>query len=162
MSKINKVRDLIKKLIKEELDVKKNPHSSTLSNLRNQDQSERQTYSKFVQNKFKGDYEKGAKAYAKLKNRSEDDVFGDEERLKKFMSLNFPFNSFSEKDWENYWLLSQHADLYPDFQKNALETITKHLGKDNDYYKYLSDRISCNSKGTQKYGTQNICSIRNN
>jgi hypothetical protein len=52
--------------------------------------------------------------------------------------------------------------LYPDFQKNALETITKHLGKDNDYYKYLSDRISCNSKGTQKYGTQNICSIRNN
>jgi len=124
MSKINKVKGLIKKLIKEELDVKKNPYSSTLSNLTNQDQSERQIYSKFVQNKFKGDYEKGAKAYAKLKNRSEDDVFGDEERLKKFMSLNFNFNSFSDKDWENYWLLSQHADLYPDFQKNALKTIT--------------------------------------
>ena len=92
MSKINKVKGLIKKLIKEELDVKKNTYSSTLSNLTNQDQSERQIYSKFVQNKFKGDYEKGAKAYAKLKNRSEDDVFGDEERL-------LPSCSYFRREW---------------------------------------------------------------
>ena len=153
---------IIKKLIKEELDDKKNPHSSILSNLTNQDQSERQKYSKFVQTKFKGDYEKGSKAYAKLKNRSADNVFGDKERLGKFMSLDFNFNSFSDKDWENYWLLSQHADLYPDFQKNALEMITKHLGKGNDYYEYLYDRISCNSRGTQKFGTQDICSKKEN
>ena len=77
--------------------------------------------------------------------------------MEKFTPIYFDFDSFSDDDWENYWLISQHADMYPNFQKDALETISQYLGKDNDNYRYLHDRISCRQTGTQKYGTQNIC-----
>lgn len=144
-------------VLKEEMGKNQNSQSDILSNLKNQDQEERREYQKFVQTKFNMDYEKGAKEYVKLKNRSFDDVFGDKERMEKFISINFNFDNFSDEDWENYWLMSQHADLYPNAQKSALQTISQYLGKNNDHYRYLYDRISCRETGAQKYGTQNIC-----
>ena len=152
------LQETIKRILREELfDKKQNSQSDILTNFKNQDQEERNEYQKFVHSEFNGDYERAAKEYAKLKNRSFDDIFGDKERMEKFISIDFDFDGFSDEDWENYWLLSQHADTNPNFQKDALKTISQYLGKDNDNYKYLHDRISCRETGTQKYGTQNIC-----
>ena len=151
------LQESIRKILREDFDKKQNSQSDILTNLKNQDQEERREYQKFTQTKFNGDYERAAKEYAKLKNRRFDDIFGDKERMEKFIPIYFDFDSFSDDDWENYWLISQHADMYPNFQKDALETISQYLGKDNDNYRYLHDRISCRQTGTQKYGTQNIC-----
>lgn len=131
--------------------------TNILAQLREQDQAERKEYSDFVLTKYNGDYKMAVKEYYKLKNRDSFDIFDDNPRMKIFMSIDFDFVNFTKNDWENYWLLSQHADLHIKFQIFALEKITKYLGVDNEYYKYLSDRISCSQNGTQKYGTQCIC-----
>jgi hypothetical protein len=131
--------------------------SNLLSQMVKDDQSERRRYSNFVLSKFDGDYEKGAKEFAKINNRDTNDIFNDSVRLKKFTQIEFDFKLFTEKDWENYWLLAQHSDLYPEFQKKALNLIEKHLGTNSELYCYLYDRISCRESGKQKYGTQDIC-----
>lgn len=128
-----------------------------LKNLASEDQAERNEYNSFVKNNCNNDYSKCAKIWAKKKNRSEDDIFGDKQRLSKFMKLVFDFEIFNEEDWHAYWLLSQHCDYDRQFQSQALQNILKHLGNDHYHYKYLADRISCGLNGTQKYNTQNIC-----
>ena len=128
-----------------------------LDTLARADQAERTAYQKFVADQAGGDWKKGAQLYAQLKKRPADDIFGDAERLQQFMKTQFDFAKFSAQDWRNYWLLSQHADDYPRFQQTALDNIQQHLGQDNDYYRYLSDRISCAATGQQQYGTQDMC-----
>ena len=125
-----------------------------------QDQTERNTYAKYVKDELKGNWENAGKIWAKLKNRSSDDVFGDDARLKEFMNTKFNFDEFDKEDWHRYWVLSQHADKYIEFQKHALEIIKKYLGSDHINYKYLCDRISCKETGTQKYNTQDGCNKR--
>ncbi len=71
--------------------------------------------------------------------------------------MNFDFNDFSNKDWDNYWLLAQHCDFDIKLQQNALKIIEKYKSQDSSEYKYLYDRISCSLTGTQKFGTQDIC-----
>lgn len=129
-----------------------------LVNLVAQDQKERTEYQEFVQTKANGDWDKGAKLYAEVKKRKVDDIFGERERLISFTKMDFNFETFSDSDWNNYWLLSQHCDFDVLYQRRALKNIEKYKGRDSSEYKYLYDRISCNLYGTQKYGTQNICS----
>lgn len=133
----------------------KEQNNKLLSSLVDQDQNERNEYKDFVEKNANNDYQKGAVLWAKLKNRPADDVFGDKERFNKFKNTNFDHSTFSNKDWENYWVMSQHADHDREFQKHALGKIEQHLGKDNDMFKYLSDRIEMAERGTQTYGTQN-------
>jgi len=121
------------------------------------DQAERKAYKKFVAARAGGNWKLGAELYAKRNNRPANDIFGDDARLQEFMRIKFDFGSFTNQDWEGFWLLSQHADAYPGFQQQALRAIEKHLGQDNDHYRYLADRISCAKTGQQKYGTQDIC-----
>lgn len=135
---------------------------SILHNLALQDQNERNKYKQFISTKMNNDYHKGAKKYSQLHNRSEDDIFDDATRQNIFRNLNFDFNYFSEKEWYSYWILVQHADDDPNFQKKALRHIASYLGQNNDYYRFLFDRISCNQYGVQKYNTQNICKKINN
>ena len=134
--------------------------SDILSQMAKEDQSERNEYSNFVQNEFDGDYEKGGDEYSKIKNRDRDNIFGDKDRLSNFIKMNFDFDSFIKKDWDNYWILTQHSDPFPEFQEESLKIIKKYLGDEDENFKYLHDRISCNKNGTQKYGTQNICEKR--
>jgi len=133
--------------------------SEILSSLVNQDQKERSDYANFVKNKAGGDFTKGSTLYAKLKNRSTDDIFGEKENLKKFVKINFDFKTFTREDWKNYWLLAQHSDFDRPFQQKALNYIKEYLGDKSKEYKYLYDRLSCSSSGTQKYNTQDICTI---
>lgn len=133
--------------------------SEILSSLVYQDQKERSDYANFVKNKAGGDFTKGSTLYAKLKNRSTDDIFGEKENLKKFVEINFDFKTFTRADWKNYWLLAQHSDFNRPFQQKALNFIKRYLGDKSKEYKYLYDRLSCSSSGTQKYNTQDICTI---
>lgn len=128
-----------------------------LAHLVTQDQQERNEYQHFVQTKANGDWDNGAKLYANLKHRNPDDIFGEKERLNSFTKMIFDFDTFTDTDWDNYWLLSQHCDFDVKFQQRALEIIEKYKGQDSNKYKYLYDRISCNLTGTQKFGTQDIC-----
>jgi hypothetical protein len=122
------------------------------------DQRERQQYQNFVKTKYDGDWEVGAKEYAKSQGRSPDDIFGEASRLRHFVTMarQFTFEEFTSDDWNNFWLLAQHCDFDRSFQKWAADTIMKTVGL-NDHVKYLLDRISCASSGSQKYGTQDIC-----
>ena len=130
-----------------------------LASMVSQDQAERNEYKQFVQSKAGGDWNKGAQMYAQLKGRPSDDIFGDSANQDRFMKMTFDFDTFTEDDWHNYWLMAQHCDKNRDFQRQALAAIEKYQGQDHPNYHYLSDRISCGTTGTQKYGTQNGCNI---
>jgi hypothetical protein len=130
-----------------------------LASMVSQDQAERNEYKQFVQSKAGGDWDKGAQMYAQLKGRPSDDIFGDSANQDRFMKMTFDFDTFTEDDWHNYWLMAQHCDKNRDFQRQALAAIEKYQGQDHQNYHYLADRISCGTTGTQKYGTQNGCNI---
>lgn len=127
-----------------------------LTQLVQQDQAERAAYSNFVKTKAAGNWETGARLYAKAHNRPANDVFGEKQRLQQFTKMQWEFQSFAKQDWHHYWLLVQHCDWDRKFQQTALATIKKHCGTSTEF-KYLSDRISCGLHGSQAYGTQDIC-----
>lgn len=55
------------------------------------------------------------------------------------------------------WILAQHADDHPDFQRTVLERMEPHLqtgGVRPRDYAYLWDRVAVNTGGLQRYGTQ--------
>lgn len=130
---------------------------NALASLVAQDQKERTDYQTFVKTQANGDWDKGASMYAKAKNRSPDDIFGERQRLNTFISSKFDFSKFTPQDWHNYWLLAQHCDFNRKFQQQAMNIIGKFLGQKSKEFKYISDRVSCALSGTQKYGTQDIC-----
>jgi hypothetical protein len=60
----------------------------------------------------------------------------------------------------NAWLLVQHADADPALQVKALRLMEPLLAKgevDKSNYAYLYDRVTVNTVGTQRYGTQMTC-----
>ena len=132
---------------------------ASLASMYAQDQAERNEFKTLVHSKAGGDYTKGGQMYAQLKGRPGDSIFGDEERQDRFMKMKFDFDTFTDDDWDNYWMMAQHCDKNRDFQRQALAAIEKYQGQDHGHYHYLYDRISCGTTGTQKYGTQDGCNI---
>ena len=136
---------------------------NTLRAFAAQDQEERNEYGNFVRTQAGGDFEQGAKLWAAKKKRPADDIFGDLARQQQFMKMKFDFDKFTEQDWADYWIIAQHCDHSRQFQQQALSIIKRYLGtdhayyKENNYYEFLSDRISCGLTGTQTYGTQTMC-----
>jgi hypothetical protein len=145
--------------IREESRDRREANRASLASMYARDQAERNEFEKLVHSKAGGDYTKGAQMYAQLKGRPRDSIFGDEERQNRFMKMKFDFDTFTDDDWNNYWMMAQHCDKNRDFQRQALAAIEKYQGQDHSHYHYLSDRISCGTTGTQKYGTQNGCNI---
>ena len=140
-----------------------NVDSDFLAQLADADQKERNEWLAFNNNnipKDKEEFKQAVDKWLEQKGRTDrHDVFGDKERQEKFISnaFNMDFENFNDKDWNNFWLLAQHCDKNRDFQHKALDIITQYLGKENSYYKYLSDRIQCGTEGTQTFGTQQGC-----
>ena len=136
---------------------------NTLRAFAAQDQEERNEFRDFVHTQAGGDFEQGAKLWAAKKKRPANDIFGDLARQQQFMKMKFDFDKFTEQDWFDYWITAQHCDDFRQFQQQALSIIKRYLGPDyadsegNNYYKLLSDRISCGFTGTQTYGTQDMC-----
>jgi len=67
------------------------------------------------------------------------------------------FRQVGEKSSDNFWLLVQHADAHPDFQRQVLRLMLPESKKKNassSKFAYLTDRIAVNAGQLQEYGTQ--------
>ncbi len=57
----------------------------------------------------------------------------------------------------HFWLLVQHSDKYPEFQKKVLKAMNKEVKKGNaspSNYAYLYDRVKVKAGEKQMFGTQ--------
>jgi len=64
---------------------------------------------------------------------------------------------FGSRIASHAWILAQHADADPEFQKLALSRMEPYLATDGARqrdYAYLFDRVAVNTGGPQRYGTQ--------
>ena len=70
----------------------------------------------------------------------------------------FPgFKQVGERSSGNFWLLVQHADAHPDFQRLVLKLMQPEVLRKNASpmnYAYLIDRVAMNAGQLQEYGTQ--------
>lgn len=67
------------------------------------------------------------------------------------------FKQVGEKSSSNFWLLVQHADAYPAFQRQVLKLMQAEVKRKNaspSNYAYLTDRVAQNAGQPQEYGTQ--------
>lgn len=67
------------------------------------------------------------------------------------------FQQVGEKSSGNFWLLVQHADAHPDFQRQVLKLMLPEVKKKNassSNYAYLTDRVALGTGQPQEYGTQ--------
>jgi len=70
----------------------------------------------------------------------------------------FPgFKEVGRKSSNSFWLLVQHADAHPDFQRQVLKLMLPEVKKKNAdavNYAYLTDRVAVNTGQPEEYGTQ--------
>lgn len=67
------------------------------------------------------------------------------------------YNKVGKEGSKHFWLLVQHSDKNPEFQKKVLKAMNKEVKKENANpgdYAYLYDRVKVNAGEKQKYGTQ--------
>lgn len=93
-------------------------------------------------------------------NNFKDSVFtSNTQRIKKiFRKYGFPgYDKVGESGSNHFWLMVQHADKYPDFQKKILKRMDIEVKKGNANprnYAYLFDRVQVNAGKKQMFGTQ--------
>ncbi len=75
-----------------------------------------------------------------------------------FNRYGFPgINMVGKEGSQHFWLLVQHCDQYPAFQKKILKAMDKEVKKQNanaNNYAYLFDRVQVNAGQKQRFGTQ--------
>jgi hypothetical protein len=67
------------------------------------------------------------------------------------------FRQVGEKSAHNFWLLVQHADAYPAFQRQVLKLMRREVTRKNANpadYAYLTDRVALHAGQLSEYGTQ--------
>ncbi|MBT9391920.1 hypothetical protein KLP40_01985 [Hymenobacter sp. NST-14] len=67
------------------------------------------------------------------------------------------FREVGETSANNFWLLVQHADAHPDFQRRILQLMQAQVKAKNASprnYAYLTDRVALAAGRPQEYGTQ--------
>jgi hypothetical protein len=67
------------------------------------------------------------------------------------------FDKIGKEGSTHFWLLVQHCDKYPEFQKRVLKAMDKEVKKGNanpNNYAYLYDRAKVNAGEKQLFGTQ--------
>lgn len=67
------------------------------------------------------------------------------------------YRQVGERSSSNFWLLVQHADAYPAFQRQVLQLMQGELKRKNASsinYAYLTDRVASNAGRPEEYGTQ--------
>lgn len=89
-----------------------------------------------------------------------DSVFTENKTKVEKMFNDYGFLGFDKvgTDGSNdFWLIVQHSDKFPEFQKKVLKEMDKNVKRKNanaNNYAYLFDRIQVNSGLKQKFGTQ--------
>lgn len=92
--------------------------------------------------------------------RYKDSVFTAHQHLleKIFDKYGYPgYNLVGKQGTNNFWLMVQHCDKTPDFQKKVLVAMKKEVDRgnaDGKNYAYLIDRVNINTHQKQIYGTQ--------
>lgn len=93
-------------------------------------------------------------------NSFKDSVFSSDKKRVEAMFKKYGFLGFDKvgKEGSNhFWLLVQHCDKYPAFQREVLKAMDKAVKKDNanpNNYAYLYDRVQVNAGEKQLFGTQ--------
>lgn len=93
-------------------------------------------------------------------NKFQDSVFSNNKIRVENIYKKYGFLGFDKvgKDGSNhFWLLVQHLDKYPEFQKRVLKEMDKEFKKGNanpNNYAYLYDRVKVNAGEKQLFGTQ--------
>ncbi|MEM7185633.1 MAG: DUF6624 domain-containing protein [Bacteroidota bacterium] len=93
-------------------------------------------------------------------NAFKDSVFTThQKRLKQLFDQHgfVGFDLAGKEGSQNFWLMVQHSDHDPDFQKEVLEKMKIEVDRDNalpSNYGLLVDRVRLNTGGRQVYGTQ--------
>lgn len=93
-------------------------------------------------------------------NRFKDSVFtSNKKRIEKiYKKYGYPGYSMVEESGSNhFWLMVQHSDNYPRFQKKVLKAMDVEVKKNNSNpqnYAYLFDRVQVNAGKKQMFGTQ--------
>lgn len=126
------------------------------------DQKPRNLYAQIVQQKHGGDYTAARSDWMQHMGTTDEDFFGtvaQEQRVHgqiTSMWNKLPFDSFKPQDWDNLWLLVQHADHSPQLQQRLLAKLKQydHVGNNAKHVKYLTDRIRANQNRSQRYHTQ--------
>ncbi|WP_224483428.1 DUF6624 domain-containing protein [Robertkochia aurantiaca] len=75
-----------------------------------------------------------------------------------FDQIGFPgFKQVGKEGEQAFWLMVQHSDHDPFFQKEVLKAMKAEVAGQNadaKHYAYLTDRVMLNTGGKQVYGTQ--------
>lgn len=93
-------------------------------------------------------------------HRFQDSIFADNKMKVETLFNKYGFLGFDKvgKEGSNqFWLLVQHLDKYPAFQKKVLKAMGKEVKKGNanpNNYAYLYDRVKANAGEKQLFGTQ--------
>ena len=93
-------------------------------------------------------------------NNFKDSVFTSDKLWAEALFKQYGFLGFDKvgKDGsDHFWLLVQHCDKYPEFQKSVLKKMDKEVKKANanaNNYAYLYDRVKINAGEKQLFGTQ--------
>ena len=93
-------------------------------------------------------------------NSFKDSVFTTHQKRLKEIFDRYGFVGFDlagEEGSQNFWLMVQHSDHNPDFQKEVLEKMKIQVDKQNakpSNYGLLIDRVNLNTGKPQIYGTQ--------
>lgn len=82
-----------------------------------------------------------------------------QKRLEQLFNQNgfLGFNLVGEEGSQNFWLMVQHSDHHPEFQKKVLDKMIVEVKKGNaspSNYGLLVDRVNLNTGKPQIYGTQ--------
>ncbi|MBP7185018.1 MAG: hypothetical protein KBA06_05890 [Saprospiraceae bacterium] len=67
------------------------------------------------------------------------------------------YNQVGKEGSDDFWLIVQHCDKFPDFQRKILKAMDNEVKKGNanpNNYAYLYDRIEVNAGRKQLFGTQ--------
>lgn len=93
-------------------------------------------------------------------NKYKDSVFTTHKIQVEKMFKDYGFLGFDKvgKDGSNnFWLIVQHCDKFPEFQTKILKAMEKEVKKKNanpNNHAYLYDRVAKNAGQKQKFGTQ--------
>lgn len=74
------------------------------------------------------------------------------------------FDLAGESGSRNFWMIVQHSDHNPEFQKEVLKEMKKEVDKQNAIssdYGFLFDRVNLNTGQSQIYGTQVTYNMNN-
>ena len=93
-------------------------------------------------------------------SKFQDSIFSKHKKRVESLFNKFGFlgiNELGKSGTYDFWLIVQHSDEFPEFQRKVLKSMKKELKKENanpQNYAYLQDRVNANSGKKQVFGTQ--------